>query len=259
MLKELSTSLKAQLYERVSSPVLGSILAFWLIFNWEAVFYFLLSDSAIEEKLAYIQSNFRNFDRNIFYPMLYSALFCLLYPIVSYIPFYIWEWSSSHKLRSKSKLSLSEPLSIENSIAIRKELIEKEAKIRKIISENNNEKDELEKVIDKLSRDNERLYKVISRFESIRPAEYVELSDEQETVLTYFSKLEDNHQYIPSDIIGDNDVSLDFAVKTLDQLEKKGLINKSGETFGNEEGYEITNAGRKYLADKVISEHESKT
>lgn len=35
MLKEeISTSLKAQLYERVSSPVFGSILVFWLIFNW---------------------------------------------------------------------------------------------------------------------------------------------------------------------------------------------------------------------------------
>ncbi|AKX50235.1 hypothetical protein [Thiopseudomonas alkaliphila] len=259
MLKEISTSLKAQLYERVSSPVLGSILVFWLIFNWEAVLYFLLSGSAIEEKLVYIESNFKNFDRNVFYPLLYSSLFCLLYPIVSYIPFYIWEWTSSHKLRSKSKLSLSEPLSIENSIAIRRELIEKEAKIRRIISENNIEKGELEKIIDKLSRDNERLYKVISRFESIRPAEYVELSEDQERVLTYFSNLKDNYQYTPSDIIGDNDVSLDFTVKALNQLEKKGLLNKSGDTFGYEEGYQITNAGRKYLADKVISEHEKNT
>lgn len=251
MLKELSTSLKAQLYERASSPILGSILVFWLIFNWEAVFYFLLSDSAVEEKLAYIQNNFKNFDRNVFYPLLYSALFCLLYPVVSCIPFYIWEWTSSHKLRSKSKLSLSEPLSVENSIAIRKELIEKEAKIKNVISENNDEKVELERVIGQLSRDNERIYKVISKFESIRPAEYVELSSNEEIVLTYFSKQEDGYYYTSSHIIKDNDVSLDFAVKTLDQLEKKGLLEKSGETFESEEGYEITDAGRKYLADKV--------
>ena len=151
MLKELSTSLKAQLYERVSSPILGSVLIFWLIFNWDAVVYFLLSDSKIEEKLTYIDCNFVNFDNNFLYPFLFSTLFCLIYPLVSFIPFYIWEWISSQKIKSKNRLSMSEPLSVERSIAMREELLNKETKIRKVIVEHNKEKEDLDKLISQLN------------------------------------------------------------------------------------------------------------
>ena len=73
-------------------------------------------------------------------------------------------------------------------------------------------------------------------------------------MLGYFSKLEDSHYYVASDIIGSNDVSLEFTMKILDSLESKGLLRKPGDSHGGEEGYEITVQGRKYLADKVISE-----
>ncbi|MEZ2746033.1 hypothetical protein ACBQ16_12625 [Halopseudomonas bauzanensis] len=256
MLKELSTSLKAQLYERVSSPILGSLLIFWLLFNWEAVVYFMLSDSKVEDKILYINENFKDIWVNVYSPLIYSSIFCLVYPLLSFIPFYIWEWVSSQKLKSKNNLSMSEPLSVERSIAIRKELLEKETKIRRVIIEHNEEKEELEKVIKSLTSDNERLYKVISKFKSIRPAEYLELTDDEEVVLGYFRNLEDSHYYIPSDIIGDNDVSLEYTIKTLDALESKNLLRKSGDSHKGEEGYEITSSGRKYLADKIINEHE---
>ena len=153
---------------------------------------------------------------------------------------------------------MSEPLSVERSLAIRKELLEKETKIRTVIVEHNEEKEDLEKVIKSLSSDNERLYKVISKFESIRPAEYLELTEDEEVMLGHFRQLEDKHYYIPSDIIGDNDVSLEFTVKILDSLESKDLLRKPGGTDEGEAGYEITASGRKYLADKIINEHEEK-
>ncbi len=150
---------------------------------------------------------------------------------------------------------MSQPLSVERSIAIRKELLAKETKIRSVITEHNQEKEDLEKSIKQLADDNERLYKVISKFESIRPAEYVNLSSDEEVVLGYFKQLEDSHYYIPSDIIGDNDVSLEYTVSKLNTLESKGLLKKSGESHKGEDGYEITTSGRKYLADKIIDEH----
>jgi DNA-binding MarR family transcriptional regulator len=256
MFQELSTSLKAQLYERVSSPILGTIAVFWFIFNWEGIAYFLLSGSTIEDKLTYIDCNFKDFDKNVFYPLLYSSIFCLAYPLVSFIPFYIWEWTSSQKIKSKNNLSMSEPLSVERSIAIRKELLDKETKIRTVIVDHNQEKEDLEKIINSLKSDNARLYKKILTFEAKRPSENIELNEEQETVLGYFSKLEDDYYYIPSDIIGDNDVTVEYAVTILNYLVSKGLLKKSAESDEGEDGYEITTSGRKYLAEKIINEHD---
>ncbi|WP_188008527.1 hypothetical protein [Grimontia hollisae] len=258
MLKELSTSLKAQLYERVSSPILGSLLIFWILFNWEAVFYFMLSESKVEDKLIYINENFKDIWVNVYSPLIYSSMFCLFYPLLSFIPFYIWEWVSSQKIKSKNNLSMSEPLSVERSISIRKELLEKETKIRRIIVEHNEEKEDLEKVIKSLTSDNERLYKVISKFEAILPAQYIELTEDEEVTLGYFRALEDGHYYIPSDIIGDNNVSLEYTIKILNALDSKNLLRKSGDSHNGEDGYEITRSGRKYLADRIIKENEKR-
>ena len=256
MFKELSTSLKAQLYERVSSPILGSVIVFWLVFNWEAVAYFFLSESNIENKLKFIDSNFKDFDKNVFYPIIYSSIFCLTYPLISFVPFYIWEWTSSRKIKSKNNLSMSEPLSVERSIAMRKELLDKETKIRKVIVEHNQEKEDLEEVIKSLTSDNARLYKTISKFETISPSEYLELTEEQEVVLGFFSKLEDNEYFTASNIIGDNDITLEHASKILDSLQTKGLLRNIEDSIRGDVGYEITASGRKYLVDKLISEHD---
>ena len=217
----LSTSLKAQLYERVSSPILGSLTVFWFLFNWEPVAYFSLSEAKIEDKLVYIADNFSDFDKNIFYPLLYSSIFCVIYPLVSFIPFYIWEQTSSKKVKLKNNLSMSEPLSVEKSIAIRKELLEKEQKIRQVIIDHNNEKEDLKKLLIEIKSENERLYKVISKFETIKPSEHLELNEDEKTVLGYFRNLKDNHQYIANDIIGDNDVSEEHAISILNALESK--------------------------------------
>lgn len=151
---------------------------------------------------------------------------------------------------------MSEPLSVEKSIAIRKELLEKETKIRQVIIDHNNEKEDLKKLLGEVKSDNERLYKVISKFESINPSEYLELSEEEKTVLGYFRSLKDSHQYIAKDIIGSSDVSEDHAIKILDALEAKGLLKITGDTFGDLDGYEITSAGRKFLAEEIISDTE---
>lgn len=138
-----------------------------MIFNWEAIAYFALSESKIEDKLTFITANFSNFDNNVFDPLLYSSLFCVIYPLISFVPFYIWEQTSSKKIKLKNNLSMSEPLLVEKSIAIRKELLEKETKIRQVIIDHNSEKEDLKKLLNEIKSDYERLYKVISKFESI--------------------------------------------------------------------------------------------
>lgn len=101
MLKDISNTLKAILYERVSNPLLSSIIFAWLYFNWRGIAYFLLSDSGIEAKIDYIDNNYSCFNYNVVYPIITGVAFSVLVPWISCIPFYVKEKSRSIQLRWK--------------------------------------------------------------------------------------------------------------------------------------------------------------
>ena len=55
MLDDLMTTIKAQLYERATSPLIASFCISWLLINWKFIFT-LLSDGSRIEKLSYIET-----------------------------------------------------------------------------------------------------------------------------------------------------------------------------------------------------------
>lgn len=77
MFEDLMTTIKAQLYERATSPLIGSFCISWLLINWRFVFT-LLSDGSRLEKLNYIETTL--------YPTLPDQIFFwAAYPIISVI------------------------------------------------------------------------------------------------------------------------------------------------------------------------------
>lgn len=84
MLEELSKTVKAQLYERVSSPLLGSFLIAWCGWNYKFVLV-LISSMEAEKKIAYINANLypSMWDRvleGFTYPLLTSLALIFAYP-----------------------------------------------------------------------------------------------------------------------------------------------------------------------------------
>ncbi|MGI9920240.1 hypothetical protein [Vibrio owensii] len=254
MFQELSTSLKASLYERVSSPLVGSIVFSWVAFNWKGLAYLLLSDSKIEEKIKFFSDNYSNVDTNIWFPLLSGTAIAVFYPLIAYIPFWIWEQIQSAQRNLKKRLSLNELLSVEQSLQLRNELAQKDSRIREVIAENQASAKELKGRIEELTKENSSLYFKLSEISPPDPKAdptKVDLAEVEYKILNEHTGLEKGYsQYIGgiahSLMLPDAEVE-----RAMERLVHIGFIKANG-TVEDENGLETTGyvldeLGRKYL------------
>lgn len=265
MFQELTTSLKASLYERTSSPLMGSVLVAWLGFNWKPLLYMMFSGSGIEEKLNFVTENYLDVWNNLFWPIIVGGLLSLVYPVLSYVPFWISEQIQHAQRNLKQKLSMSQLLSVDQSLNLREELIEKDKKIRGILSDNQSQKDELEATIKQLTQENKELYFKLSELDVPDPKadpQKIELSQLEYEILNHHTGLQQGHVQIAKDIASKLDLSVDDVQKALEELEKRGFIkyvSKAEDDEGNDHpGYNLDILGRKYLAYRKGSSSASK-
>lgn len=85
MLNDIATSIKAQLYDRVSSPLLGSFLISWCFWNWKFILI-LTSGLTATEKLTYIDLNLfsstqKYITNGFIYPLIIALIIIYIYPI----------------------------------------------------------------------------------------------------------------------------------------------------------------------------------
>ncbi|WP_412767853.1 hypothetical protein, partial [Vibrio anguillarum] len=52
MIKEITNSIKAALYQRVSSPLYGTYICSWAIYNWELVLPLMFGTKKFDDRLA---------------------------------------------------------------------------------------------------------------------------------------------------------------------------------------------------------------
>ncbi|PKG77092.1 hypothetical protein CXF80_01450 [Shewanella sp. Actino-trap-3] len=55
MIKEITNSFKAALYQRVSSPLYGTYIFSWILYNWLIVLPFIFGSKVFDERM----SNFK--------------------------------------------------------------------------------------------------------------------------------------------------------------------------------------------------------
>ena len=257
MLKEISSTLKAMLYERVSNPLLSSIIFAWLYFNWRAVAYFFLSDSDIENKIDYINSNYSCISYNVIYPLIAGSLFSVFVPWISCIPFYIKEKSHSVQLRWKQVIEGGQALSIEQSNLMRSEIIEKRKELKSIIAKYESQIKENNDLITVLTKENQELYFDLSELKPKDPSadpEKIELTATQNTILDAHTGLSEGNVQIASDIAKAIDIEERSVQEALESLVEMGLLITHDDVTdddGNEVvGYSLSNLGRKYLGYK---------
>lgn len=84
MLDDITTAIKAQLYERATSPLLGAFLLSWCLINYKVILI-IFSSLGAPEKITYISLNLfpRTQDyilKGIAFPLLASLSLIILYP-----------------------------------------------------------------------------------------------------------------------------------------------------------------------------------
>lgn len=123
MLDDLTKEIKAQLYERVKSPLFGAFALSWVAWNYRALLA-VASKMSFQETLAYLDSVYPSGWEKLAFglgaPLLTAVVFLLVYP---YPARWMYRyWASQHKELKKVQQQIEDdtPMTQEEARALRK-------------------------------------------------------------------------------------------------------------------------------------------
>lgn len=151
MFKEFTTSIRSIIVDRIISPLSGVLTLVWLGYNWKAFLVVFLSDTPIESRIELVKNEFTNSYINLWYPILATLIVLIIFPFASAAAFWLWENVSAWKQNVKHKLSLDIPLSLQQSLEIRKEIEETNQKFSLFMSAKDAQIKELQTINNELS------------------------------------------------------------------------------------------------------------
>jgi hypothetical protein len=162
LIKEISNSLKAALYERVTAPILGAYTLTWLIYNWKGLLPLIFSQKDIENRVqsfeSYLYSGgwqaspnnllFNGWFRLDFFiiPLIFTVVVTVLSP---YLQSLLFNWKESLKasslkkkegLDSELRLTLEQSIELKKMLKLRHEIYQEDKDQEKAIYENEKEK-----------------------------------------------------------------------------------------------------------------------
>ncbi|SFH74821.1 hypothetical protein SAMN04515618_102317 [Collimonas sp. OK307] len=140
MWDDLTKSVKAQLYERASSPLFGSFVLAWICWNYRFILV-LTASGDTEKKLNYVDSHiFRDYQDVIFhgicYPFISAVAFIYLYPIVSKSLYKYWQNKQKELKLIQQQIEDDTPMTQADARELRSEVRQKAIEYDKTLSSN---------------------------------------------------------------------------------------------------------------------------
>lgn len=143
MFEEFTTAVKAQLYERVSSPLLSSFVVSWCCWNYKLILILVSSMSALE-KIVYIDLNLfpdaaSVVWRGVALPLITSLFLIFVYP---YPAEFTYKHAKKNQRRLKEIQQLIDdesPLSKAQARKIRRESLESQLRFESEMDQKANE------------------------------------------------------------------------------------------------------------------------
>lgn len=141
MIDEIKKSINSVLFERVTSPLYGTFICTWLIWNWKIVYLTLfISEKTIQgSKIDFIVNNYSNVCHLVWGPLISTIVLISIIPFASNGSYWLHMWFKQWKVRMKNKLEDKQLLNFEQSVAIRLDLKNKEIEFEKLILDKENE------------------------------------------------------------------------------------------------------------------------
>lgn len=190
MLRELGNSIKAILYDRAVSPLSGVIGVVWIAFNWKPLVVLFWGANDITARITYIEANYVDVWRNLYYPAIWAAVVLVVYPFAALLAYALWEKVDSWKLRLKQQFEGTVTLPISKSLAIWTEMREKDKQFNIAFEAKDNRIAELEKQSGDLSRELANLKESLSKGSTLE----VEIAKRTEQLAQAESALRDEKE-----------------------------------------------------------------
>lgn len=132
-MEDFFKSIKAILYDRITSPLYGTLIVSWLIWNWKIPYVtFFVSDTNLSEtRIEYIVKNCSDSLTLFWLPLISTLILITIVPFISNGAFWISYQFDAWKHSKKNELDKKQLLTIEQSIALRTELSGLEGRIEK--------------------------------------------------------------------------------------------------------------------------------
>lgn len=252
MFDDLSKSIKAQLYERVSSPLLGSFAISWVAWNYRFVLT-LISSLPLNEKLAFIDTHiFPSYTQVLLqgglYPLGTALLLIFVYPIPAKFVYAYWKKRQRDLKEVQQKIDDETPLSREEARQIRREALQTALEYDKEIESKSVEIARLKDLIDGLQQADDAKPAVQVKTEPVLPTQAYEIDDAQAAMLDEVARASDGiaKQILLGRTPGDKVV----AEYNLGELHQRDLVTMTYRTGSRDYLVKATHAGRAQLVKR---------
>jgi hypothetical protein len=256
MLGEIAKTIKAGLYERVTSPLLGSFLISWTLWNYKFVAVIFASIPP-QEKLSLIENTIfptisSSLTRGGLYPLLTTICFIFIYPHPARFVYEFWRKEQKKLKEIRQKIEDETPLTVDEARKIKREALNIELKYDVEIETKNNEikrlKEELEATKQKYLSvkivDTEDSNGNISK--DIDVSNFI-INDEQLNLLRLIGQ---SNKYITENsAINQSNASRVKTEYNLGELLNNEYVSKDYSTKERDYYYSLTHKGRTALVD----------
>jgi hypothetical protein len=148
-MEDILKSIKATLYVRLSSSFYGTFVFSWILINWKIwATLFLPTDELLgRDRIQLIEENYINIDNLVNYPLLSAIFLITVVPICAH---FLERISLLHKKRLrelKQSFEQNERLTVEQSIELKRQVFDIEARYHNLLKEKSAENEILKNEI----------------------------------------------------------------------------------------------------------------
>lgn len=186
MIEDISKSIKADLYERVSSPLFGAFSFSWVLWNWKFLLV-LISGMKASEKINYIDGTlYYGWLQPMFFlflaPLISAAIFIYLYPIPAKYVFKYTKKEQKKLKKIKVEVEDDTPLSQAEHNKLRQKITSLESSYYAELSNKDSEIERLRALIE--SSNTGKVVNVSPKPQVTQPSKVFPLSDTDQPVIT---------------------------------------------------------------------------
>ncbi|MFA6922558.1 MAG: hypothetical protein WC216_12010 [Gallionella sp.] len=258
MLDDLAKTVKAQLYERVSSPLLGAFAISWIGWNYRFLLV-LVSSMPVAEKFAYIDSTIFISYQSILlhgaaYPLLTTLSLIFIYPFPAKFVYEFWRTRQRELKEVQQRIDDETPLTREEARELRHETLNARLEFEQELERRSAEITRLKETIKELQpqpkSEVDRLLKKSIKSAPERNAETNSVLDENQ--IQMLKKIAESGSGILKQALislsGEDKVLAEY---NLGELETKRYVTVAYNSDVGGNAATVTHAGRAYLINQT--------
>lgn len=255
-MNEYIKSVKAILYDRITSPFYGTLIISWLLWNWKIpyVTFFISEEVLADNKIDYIIDNCTSISHLLWFPLASVVVLLTIIPFITNGAYWLSLKFDKWRYDKRAEIENKQLLTIEQSLSLRMEMREQEERFGRIMSNKEQElKDknaEIEFYQNKISELNillenskdEKISKGLNYTDNDKEEMFrneYEVFKNDTDAFKYFDKLIEDIQL-------DRDIRNELPIDIINYLDVSSIIKK-----GSKGIFELTEKGKYFLKFRV--------